>query len=392
MSQPRILHVIGSLETGGAERVLCNLLARMDPTRAEYRVVSLIPGGSLREPITQLGIPLRSAGMRRGVPNPVGLWRLIKLIGQDRPDLVVTWMYHANILGGIAAAACRVPVIWNIRDSGGTASHFKPATRLVSWAGRVCSSHLPRQIVFVSKTGREQHLREGYNIDRSVVIPNGFDTAVFRPSGEARRALRQALGAPENAILVGLLARVHPDKDHQNFVRAAGIVHPLMPHVQFLLCGEGASADNRDLTGWIRAAGLGHAVRLLGRRSDMPRIAASLDLLISASSSEAFPNVVGEAMSCGVPCVVTDVGDSAYLVGTTGRVVPRRDADRLAAEILKLLQLPQHRLSALGQSARRRICELFSIDTIAPQHEQLWLATAGRPSGQTVRERRRRAA
>jgi glycosyltransferase involved in cell wall biosynthesis len=203
-----------------------------------------------------------------------------------------------------------------------------------------------------------------------IVIPNGFDLDEFRPDASARREIRAELGI-EDAMLVGLVGRFDPHKDLRSFVSMAGTLTSSRDDVRFLGCGAGISEDNEVLMGWIRDGGLEKRFHLLGPRSDMPRVMAALDVLVSSSVSEGFPNVVGEAMAAGVPCVVTDVGDSALIVGDSGRVVPPGDHEALARECLDLLEDGASR-RRLGGAARTRIAERFSLPEIASRYETLY--------------------
>jgi glycosyltransferase involved in cell wall biosynthesis len=290
-------------------------------------------------------------------------------------------LYHSNLIGGLAARLCGLPVVWNIRHSVLEAHTQKRLTRLVGWSGARLSHRVPAAVVFVAQAARDHHVRHGYAAQPSRVIPNGFDITVFRPDAAARMEVRQELGLTPGCPLVGLFGRFHADKDHATFVRAAGQIHALRPDVHFLLTGTDVDAANADLVSLLERAGvLGHC-HLLGPRPDMARLAASLDLQVSSSLSEAMPNVIGEAMACGVPCVVTDVGDSALLVGETGQVVPRGDSAALAARCLKLLALPDTIRRSLGALARERIMENFSFKQMVIRHSQLWNEAAGDAAG-----------
>jgi glycosyltransferase involved in cell wall biosynthesis len=172
--------------------------------------------------------------------------------------------------------------------------------------------------------------------------------------------------------LVGLAARFDLIKDHRNFIRAARVLLQWMPTIHFLLCGEGVTPENRQLASWISEEGLGGQAHLLGRRTDMPRLLASLDVAVSSSRGEAFPNIVGEAMACGVPCAVTDVGDSSLIVGKTGLVVPMGEPEALARAMEKLLQLAAEKRVQLGLAARQRIQEQYNISDIAARYAQMY--------------------
>ena len=196
----------------------------------------------------------------------------------------------------------------------------------------------------------------------------------------SRPVARRELNVPENCLLVGLFGRFHADKDHANFVQAAAQLHAQLPDVHFLLCGSGITTDNRVLVDWLKHAGLRDNFHLLGPRVDIPRLTASLDLQVSSSSSEAMPVVVGEAMACGIPCVVTEVGDSPLLVGPLGSVVPRRDPVALAEACRKLLVLPPAERRRLGVLCRQRIIECFSLEQMVSQHWRLWAEQASKHS------------
>jgi glycosyltransferase involved in cell wall biosynthesis len=216
----------------------------------------------------------------------------------------------------------------------------------------------------------------GYAPERMLVIPNGFDLDLFHPDPEDRAGLRRELGLDEKTILVGLAARFDPQKDHRGFLSAAGMLRAAWPDVHYVLCGDGIDTHNDQLTGWIAAQGLANVCHLLGPRADMPRIMAGCDVMVSASAfGEGFPNVLGEAMAAGTPCVTTDVGDSRAIVGEVGRTVPPRDPVALAAAIADILRLSEADRHALGLAARARIAEHYAIDIIAARYDTLYRET-----------------
>lgn len=370
----RIVHIITGLDTGGAEMMLCELLSAMDRTVFSSEVISLMDTGPIGERIMQSGIPVQALGMRPGVPDPVAIFSLARRLRRAAPDLVQTWMYHADLIGGLAAKmAGNVPVVWGIHNSDLDPEETKRST---IWTARACaglSRWLPRKIICCAEVARQIHVGIGYDGSRMVVIPNGFDTDKFRPDAQKRAMVRRELGIHDEALLVGMVGRFHPQKDHQNFIKAASLLHKRFPDVQFLLCGEGLSWENRALSDWIDTAGLRNRFHLPGRRNDIPAIMAALDVYCSSSSfGEAFPMVIGEAMACGVVCVVTDVGDSGLIVGDTGAVVEPRNARALADGIERLLKMPAQERKALGLRGRVRIRENFRLDVIAGSYAGLY--------------------
>jgi len=371
----KVLHVINGLNTGGAEMMLYKLLSRIDGAAFETEVVSLIDIGPIGQKIRALGVSVRSLGMRRGVPNPLAVLRLARWLRQDPPHVIQTWMYHADLVGGLAVRlAGSIPLAWGIHNGNLDPRGTK---RMTIWTAMACarlSRWLPARIVCCSEASRQVHMQLGYAADKMVVIPNGFDLAVFRPDPAARRSVRRELGIPEEAPLIGLVARFAPRKDHRNFVQAAARLHACAPESHFLLCGDGVSWENPELAGWIEAAGIRDWCHLLGRREDIPRLTAALDIASIASYyGEAFPMVIGEAMACGVPCVVTDVGDSAIIIGETGVVVPPKDPQALADGWNQLLlDMSREERLQLGLAARQRIVERYSLGKIVERYERLY--------------------
>lgn len=364
--------MITGLGTGGAEAMLLKLVSAFKPPNVVSEVVSLSGRGPTGEKLLAAGVPVRELGMTRGLAGPGDVARLARWTRAAHADLVQTWMYHADLVGGLAARLARVPVVWGIRQ-GNLDPRFNRWSTLATAA--LCASLsrvLPARIVVCSENASVAHGEFGYSRDRMVVIPNGFDVGSLRPDLQARRSMRAELGVPDSALLVGLAARFDPQKDHRTFLRAAGRVHARHPEARFALCGDGIDSGNSTLRGWVEEAGLGKACHLLGRRDDVPRFFAALDVAVSSSCGEGFPNVVGEAMACGIPCVVTDVGDSAFLVGETGLVVPPRELETLANAISALFQEGASGRRARGMAARDRIEREFALPVIAARYRRLY--------------------
>jgi glycosyltransferase involved in cell wall biosynthesis len=389
----KILHIINSFEYGGAEAMLCNILARTDRDRFEPVVVSLIDDLRLAGAIVDSGTTLHVMGMRPGVPDPRGVARLASCLRRERPALIQTWMDHSNLIGSLAIllSGTRTPLVWGLHHAHHAARLSKRTTLWTVAACAQLSRRLPARIVCCSDASRVAYEAWGFAADRLEVIPNGFDTETFRPDPEARCELRRALGVGPDALLVGLIARYDPLKDHENFLRAAaslargaedgdGVAGPSRrAEVTFVLCGDGVDARNKALGTTIDALGLRGRCHLLGPRPrlEVARIMAGLDLVSSSSCAEAFPLTVGEAMACGVPCAVTDVGDSAAIVGDTGWVVPPRDSTALADSWRAALDMSRAERSRRGMEARRRIRESFDLDLITRRYESLYESLMG---------------
>lgn len=352
--------------------MLYRLLTRIEQSDYQSRVISLLTAGPIGEKIAEQGIPVLSLGMTPGKPSLGAFFHLVRELRQFQPDILQTWLYHADLMGLFAGRLSGVPdVIWNLRASDADMSRYRP---LSGWTLRACArlSSRPRAVVTNSAAGRIHHEKIGYKPRRWVLIPNGVDIERFKPDPSARSAVRLELGLDADTFLIGYIARYDPLKDHLTFLRAAGQLIERYPVAHFLLCGMNITWDNQALVRLVDSNGLRERIHLLGSRDDMPLITSALDAATSASISEGFSNVIVEAMACGVPCVVTDVGDSAAILGETGVVVQPSDPLALAEGWMQLINASNAERKKLGDDARQRVRQRFSLDRITRQYEDLY--------------------
>jgi glycosyltransferase involved in cell wall biosynthesis len=372
-----ICHLITGLGTGGTPVMLRKLLESLQGSSLRFTVIGMISDNAVGEQIEKLGIPVHRLGMRAGRPSARGIWQLMRLLKSDPPDLLQTWLYHADLLGSAVAPFCgRPPVVWNIRHATLTPGVDSRSTLLAARLGARLSWRSPRAVVINTESGKKVHIDAGYDPSRFEVLPNGFEVARFAPSVEARRQLRTELGLAIETPLVGLVARYSRLKGQDVFVRAMKDVAAQHPDLNFVLCGQDISWGNAELAAMIETTGCRGRWHLLGPRQDTPRIQAALDLAVCPSLSEAFSNSIGEALSCGVPCVASDVGDSALLIGEAGMLVPPGDATALAAATGSFFSLGEYQRFRLSQLAREQILQRFDIQGVAGRYERLWFEIA----------------
>jgi glycosyltransferase involved in cell wall biosynthesis len=368
---PRVCHVITALGTGGAETMLWKLLAASEGLRAGATVVSLRDAGTVGPRIRALGVPLEELGIGT-VPGPGHARRLRAAVRAARPDVLQGWMYHGNLAALYGARGTGRPVLWNIRQSLGRLSDEKAGTALVIRAGALLSRRA-RVIVYNSRVSAAQHERLGYAADRTRLLPNGFDLHRFRPDPAACGRLRDRIGAPPDARVVGMVARFHPMKDHATFLAAMERLLPADPSLHVVLAGSGVAASNEPFARLLPREPWRARIHPLGEEADVAALLAGLDVCaLSSSRSEGFPNVVGEALACAVPSVVTDSGDAAAVLGEAGEVVAPGDPAAFAAAVRRLLELAPEERARLGRAGRERVMREYSIDAVARRYEALY--------------------
>lgn len=376
MNEPLpILHVITSLWLGGAETMLCQLLEHTDRRKFAPTVVSLRPAADLAARVKAAGVPLICLDMS---PSPKhmlrGLRELKKIMRAQRPALVQTWMYHADFLGGLAARSIRPrpPVVWNIQHG---VMDPKETKRASLWLMRMLgplSRWLPDRIFVCSRAAIETHARLGYARNKMVHIPNGADCDRFKPDLTARREIRDELGIPQDVPVIGMAGRYNPQKDYANFFGAVRIFQSSDSRAHFVACGSNVTPENPELARLLAECPDPSRVHLIGPRRDMPRVYPAFDVAtLSSAHGEGMPVTLCEALACGVPGVATDVGDSADVVGPSGRIVPPKNDSALAGAWHVVLNLPAKERAELQHLARHRVQKNFALPVIASLYETL---------------------
>ncbi len=369
----KILHIISGLNIGGAELMLKRLLvASQADDNYQHSVISLTGVGVVGLQLRTRGIHVTAMNMSSFLDAPRIFFQLMQRIKTINPDIVQTWMYHADLIGGVAARTAGYKnIIWGIRTTDVQAG----GTRTTTMVRKLCayvSHRVPDTIVCAAEASRKAHCLVGYDPSRMVVISNGFDLKRLVASGADRDALRASCGFTSAMKIIGTLGRFNPAKDHENFVRAAGLIANKYIDVQFLMVGRGLDANNNQLLKWIEKTGHPTSFVLLGERSDVPACLAAMDIFCLSSRTEGFPNVVGEAMAMGLPCVATDVGDAAMLVADTGIIVPKENADAFAHALETLLNMNRNAFQQLAEKAKKRIYTEFTIDRARVRFEEIY--------------------
>jgi glycosyltransferase involved in cell wall biosynthesis len=369
----RVCHLITALDAGGAQRNLVNLVARPGSDRIVNDVVSMVEPGMMAAELRAAGIAVTSLGMRRGRASLKGMASLVQHLRRTRPTILLTWLYHADLIGYFASRFARnTQLVWNLRCSDIADDPKESMLRAMLHVLARLSAR-PSLVVVNSKAGRLFHQKWGYRPKAWAEIGNGVDAHRFRPRPTERAELRARLGLSADARVIGLVARQHPMKDHRTFLEAAAIFAQHEPGARFVLCGEGCEPFSKLKT-LVGTLNLSDRALLLGAQTAMEDIYPTFDVLaMSSAYGEGFPTVLIEAMACGVPCVATDVGDSKDIVSDTGMIVPIRDPQALATGWQDILA---HEPGLLGRNARWRIDELYSVESARERYLALYEALA----------------
>jgi glycosyltransferase involved in cell wall biosynthesis len=370
----KVLHLIVGLDIGGAESLLQDLLMHSKNRNIQYCVVSMTDIGIIGARLRSVGVNVYTLGMKRSKPSLAAFFHFIRIIRHEHPDVIQTWMYHADLLGLAAGVFFKnIKIIWGLHAAYLKTSEYPFLTHLTRW---LCArfAFMANSIIFNSQFTYNNHFQLGYRSSGWKYIFNGFDVNKYQPNQSARSLIRAELNLSEDVFLIGFIARFDPMKDHKTFLEAASRIASLYAHVHFILAGAGVDANNSKLHDIINAGNLKSRIHLLGLRADVNIICASLDASVTSSFAESFSNSTAEAMSCGVPCIVTDTSNLPSLVGDAGIIVPVGQPKAMAKAMIKLIDMDPITLHDIGMMGRQRIINNYSLNAMIDKYEDLYLS------------------
>lgn len=368
------LHIISGLNNGGAEGVLYRL-CKYD-NRYQHIVISMMDEGKYGPLLRDAGVVVYCLNMPQGRVSFSGLWHLFKLIRQHNPDVVQTWMYHADLIGGVIAYLAGMrDIFWNIRHTTLEPGKSKKSTILIAKLCARLSGFIPKGIVCCAQEALRIHSELGYKTSKMSVIGNGYDLALLNPNDDLSIRLKTELNIKTNTLLLGMVGRFNPQKDHSSLLTALAMIKDRSSFFKVALIGRDLNSCNSSLNDYIKKLGLEAHLLLLDQRTDMSTVMNGLDIHVLSSSSEGFPNVLAEAMACGTPCVTTNVGDAALIIGDTGWVVPPKNPQALAKAMIEAIDEKQNNpqaWQARKQACREQIVNNFSIEKMVESYHQVW--------------------
>ena len=363
----RILHIITSLETGGAQGVLLELSRQMKKLGHQQTIISMKPGGELRKYFDDLNIPLHELDF-----SPRNFGKAVRacnqIISRFDPDIIQSTLYHADFLTLFLQHNQKVKVFWGIHHSfeENHANRLKKTTKAIVKINAMMSKKVPNKIICCSQSALQSHKKIGFDPAKLVFIPNGIDGDKFKPNPQAKNQLREELGLHPNTPIIGYLARLHPQKDHPLFFKAANRLLDQTDDVHFILAGNHITEEFLAFRSYLDNPVKNTHFHLLGRRPDSHLITAGLDIAtLTASGDEAFPLTILEAMACGTPCVSTDVGDVRTMIGNTGIVVPVGDPEALAQAWWKMLNASDEERIHIGERSRKKVLASYTSERMA---------------------------
>lgn len=372
----RICHIIGGLDVGGAERFLFRLIRYMDHQQFETSVISLGELGSIGKELVELGVEVKTIGMTKTPMDVFRFFKLLKILHTTKPDIVQTWLYLSDLIGGVACKILSIPVLWSVRQSNLDTNVNERLTMLAARASAILSNKIPYFVIYCAEAAKRSHQKFGY-CGSNYVIPNGVNTELYQPNDDARKAFRQQLNIPDDVVLIGMVARYHPQKGHADFIRMAAQLTSSNRALGFILIGDGMDKTNTDIARLLEKYSLENKLLLVGYQRNIPKVMNGLDIYVSASLGEGWPNVLAEAMSCGLPCVATDVGDTKNILGDTGELVQPESPSSLASGVETLLSLGNEEFEQRKVESRQRIVDSFQINQSVMQYQALYHSIVG---------------
>ena len=371
----RVVHIIIGLNIGGAELMLKRLIESHNTNNTiKHFVISLTNMGPVGRQLMDTGIAVYSLGITNIINVPFAFFELRSLLVKIKPDIVQTWMYHADFFGGIVAKSIGCDnILWNVRST----NIHKGGSKITIVIRKICSilsKYIPRKIICAAEASRIEHEKVGYVKNKMIVIPNGFKHQTAVNKYFSKIDFRAGVGLQKGHVVVLSVGRFSEVKDHKTFIKAADLVAELIPNVQFLMVGRGVTRENHNLMRMLKEVKNPDIFVLLGERDDVTDFMLASDVFCMHSKTEGFPNVLGEAMLCGLPCISTDVGDAKYLLNNSSWIVQPSNPNELAHKLYQLLSLPESERVVLGNIAAKRIRMEFSIDKMSRGYLELYKA------------------
>jgi glycosyltransferase involved in cell wall biosynthesis len=370
----KVLMIINSLEIGGAETSLETLSSALK-NEMHVEVISLAGSGYLANRLQNRGILVHQLDLRANLSLLKQCFKLFRLVRDIKPDLVHTWMYHSNFLGGVIAKLAGVKkIVWSVHAFNLERGMLKSSTRVLIKFSALFSYFIPNQIICCSQKSLEIHKQLLYKKTKLAFIPNGVDPSLFYFSELGRENIREELDLDDKTILVGCIGRFDVQKNQLGFLKTITLIQNLGMEYHFVFVGRGNDHQNHEIQQIINTSKIGENITLLGERDDISNILSALDIFAMPSKGEAFPVSLCEAMACEVPCVATNVGDVQFILGDISQTIDISKFEMFSHAIIELGSMTPKLRKQLGEKLKKRVLDNFSIAIVAQSHVELYEA------------------
>ncbi|BFM49626.1 glycosyltransferase [Marinomonas sp. THO17] len=370
-----ILYLINSLDVGGAEIALKKLILNL-PDGVQVKVVTLKSEGKIADDLRLEGIDVFCLNVKSIMHFPSAILQLNKIIKDERPEIIQSWLYYSDLVASFASMLSGgQKIIWGIRTTELKKGSYITAIirKVLSWL----SYWIPTKIVVVAEKAKEKHIEIGYDASKMKVIPNGFDIEASQVDLSSVSLFKKDIGISKNDFVIGCIGRLSQDKGQDVFIAAADLISQRFPSIKFLMVGRDLELSNSKVTGWINKTSYPDNFILVGERSDVSVCLKAMDIFCLPSRSEGFPNVLGEAMLAGVPCISTDAGDAAALGGENVPIAEINNSIDLANKLIDLLEKTVEERNELGLVLNQRIVEKYSVDKMVSRYIDLYKELEG---------------
>ncbi|PNK60505.1 glycosyltransferase family 4 protein [Psychrobacter sp. FDAARGOS_221] len=370
----KVVHIIIGLNVGGAELMLKRLVTHSSQQSNEFKhiIISLTDLGIIGKQLQHEGIAIHYLGMSSLKSLPKTIYQLQNLLKKMKPDVVQTWMYHADFLGGLAAKSIGIKnIIWGIR----TTDVSQGASKLTVYLSKLCaklSYIIPNTIVCAAHVSKDYHISIGYDKSKMTVIPNGFDLKALSTTTEAGLEIRRQNNLKETDVVIGSIGRFNPVKNQKLFIETAAELVKEKPNLKFIMVGRDNTIHNKELMSWIKSYDLEENFRLLGQRSDIPQCLKAMNIFCLHSKTEGFPNVIGEAVLTETPCASVNVGDVTVLLDKES-ITKSNDKYELIRIINSHLTTPKNILEEKVKLNKEQVEKNYSIENIIEKYHDLYL-------------------
>ena len=370
----KVLHIITGLKKGGAETLLFNL-CKFDKQN-NHTIISLSDVEDSELPPNYPNVTVHSLNFPNGRIKIPGLFKLYKLIKKIKPNIVQTWMIHADLIGGIVARFAGIRnIFWGVHHTVLVKGKVKYSTSLILKFNAFLSSFVPKKIIYCAEKSRTIQESLGFKKSKGIVIQNGYDLDNFFQNDSLGEVFLKELDVSEDAFVIGHVGSYDPLKDQNSLIEALTVLNQKQFNFTAVLVGKNLDKNNNELVSKIMENGLSDHVHLLGIRNDIPSIMNAIDIFMLSSLSEAFPNVLNEAMACGTPCITTNVGDASLIVDNTGWIVYPKDPKSLADAVIKAAdekKLDNDKWINRKKECRQRIAKNFTLEKMVTRYGEVW--------------------